>query len=63
MLNKTPNMGKSCIRFKSITEATLRLLSDLSLKMSVEEFIELYELQRRHELWPKQLESEASSFI
>lgn len=46
-LNKAPNMGKSCIRFQSITEPVQRLLSDLSQKMSVEEFIELYELKRR----------------
>jgi len=40
---KKPNMGKSCIRFKEISDKTLALIALLCEKMTVEDMIELYE--------------------
>ncbi len=38
-----PDMGKSCLRFKKIDQPTLALIGQLVEKISVEEFISLYE--------------------
>ncbi|MBB4806312.1 uncharacterized protein YdhG (YjbR/CyaY superfamily) [Chryseobacterium defluvii] len=37
------DMGKSCIRFKKIDEIPLELITELSKKMTVDEWIECYE--------------------
>lgn len=37
------DMGKSCIRFKKIGEIPMDLIADLCKKMTVEEWIEIYE--------------------
>ena len=37
------DMGKSCIRFKKIEEIPFELIAELSKKMTVENWIELYE--------------------
>lgn len=37
------DMGKSCIRFKKVNEIPLELIGELVAKMSVNEWIELYE--------------------
>lgn len=37
------DMGKSCIRFKYIDEIPFRLIGELSSKMTVEEWIDIYE--------------------
>ncbi len=37
------DMGKSCIRFKKIEEIPMDLIADLCKKMTVEEWIEIYE--------------------
>ena len=37
------DMGKSCIRFKKLSEIPYDLISELFTKMSVQEWIELYE--------------------
>ena len=37
------DMGKSCIRFKSMTDIPYELISELSTKMSVDDWIALYE--------------------
>ncbi len=37
------DMGKSCIRFKKVNEIPLELIGELVTKMSVNEWIELYE--------------------
>ena len=36
-------MGKSCIRFKKLEEIPFDLIAELCTKMSVEEWIDLYE--------------------
>jgi hypothetical protein len=41
--NKSPNMGKSCIRFKRIDQAEINLLSELFTKMTPQDYIDLYE--------------------
>ena len=38
------NMGKSCIRFKKPAHVPLTLIEELSAKMSVEEWISIYEI-------------------
>jgi len=43
IFGKKPDMGKSCIRFKTINEDVLSLVGKLSTKMSVDEYITLYE--------------------
>ncbi len=43
MFNKNPDMGKSCLRFKTIDEKQLQLIAQLAKKMSVQEYIELVE--------------------
>ena len=45
--NKKPNMGKSCIRFKSIDDSALDLIGELSSKMTVDQYIEMYEKNRK----------------
>ncbi|MCK8523796.1 DUF1801 domain-containing protein [Aquimarina sp. D1M17] len=37
------DMGKSCIRFKKIDQIPLDLIGELAAKMSVQEWIEIYE--------------------
>lgn len=37
------DMGKSCIRFKKINEIPVNLIGELASKMTVKEWIELYE--------------------
>lgn len=37
------DMGKSCIRFKKIEEIPMELIAELCTKMSVEEWINIYE--------------------
>jgi uncharacterized protein YdhG (YjbR/CyaY superfamily) len=37
------DMGKSCIRFKNIDDIPYKLLGELASKMTVEDYIELYE--------------------
>ncbi|HET8754060.1 MAG TPA: DUF1801 domain-containing protein [Salinimicrobium sp.] len=44
---KKPDMGKSCIRFKKTEEIPFQLLGELASKMSVREWIDLYEKQFR----------------
>jgi uncharacterized protein YdhG (YjbR/CyaY superfamily) len=39
------NMGKSCIRFKNVTQIPFELLGELCSKMSPEQWIEIYEEQ------------------
>lgn len=40
---KKPDMGKSCIRFKKIDDQLLDVIKNLMTKMSVAEFISIYE--------------------
>jgi hypothetical protein len=42
---KKLDMGKSCIRFKTIDRIPHALLGELASKMSVEEWIDVYERQ------------------
>jgi len=44
------DMGKSCIRFKKLDDIPYKLIGELMKKMSVKEWIQLYE----HNLTPKQ---------
>jgi len=37
------NMGKSCIRFKKVDHIPYALIAELATKMSVQEWIEIYE--------------------
>ena len=37
------DMGKSCVRFKKFDEIPYKLIGELMKKMSVEEWIELYQ--------------------
>lgn len=37
------DMGKSCIRFKMLNEIPYQLIGDLMRRVSVEEWIEIYE--------------------
>lgn len=39
------DMGKSCIRFKKIDEIPFELIAELSKKMTVDEWIKIYETQ------------------
>ncbi|NNM23948.1 MAG: DUF1801 domain-containing protein [Flavobacteriaceae bacterium] len=41
--NRKLDMGKSCIRFKKIDEIPFKLIEQLCSKMSVDEWIEIYE--------------------
>ncbi len=42
------DMGKSCIRFKKMTDIPVDLIGELASKMSVEEWIEVYEKNFRN---------------
>ena len=44
-LNKKPDMGKSCIRFKKIDEIPYELIGELASEISPAEWISLYEKQ------------------
>jgi hypothetical protein len=41
--NKKPDMGKSCIRFKSATDIPYELIGTLAAKLSVDDWIKCYE--------------------
>lgn len=41
------DMGKSCIRFKKLEEIPYALIGELMQKMSVQQWIDLYESQRK----------------
>ena len=41
--NQKLDMGKSCIRFKKMEHIPIKLLADLAKKMTVEQWINLYE--------------------
>ena len=43
------NMGKSCIRFRKPEHVPLELIGELAGKMTVEQWIELYESNRRQQ--------------
>lgn len=43
---KKINMGKSCLRFKTVEDVPLHLISQLMKKVSVDEYIEMYERAR-----------------
>ena len=43
------DMGKSCIRFKKTTDIPIQLIGELASKMSVQEWITLYEKAFREE--------------
>jgi hypothetical protein len=36
-------MGKSCVRFKKMEDIPMELLAEMSRKMTVEEWIDIYE--------------------
>ncbi|WP_297097405.1 DUF1801 domain-containing protein [uncultured Draconibacterium sp.] len=40
-----PDMGKSCIRFKKVDQIPYNLLTELATKMTVSDWIDLYEQQ------------------
>ena len=40
---KKLDMGKSCVRFKKIEDIPMELLAEMSRKMTVEEWIDIYE--------------------
>lgn len=42
IFDKKPNMGKSCIRFKTINQEVISLVERLARKVTVREYIELY---------------------
>ena len=44
---KKLNMGKSCVRFKSLEDLPLELIGEAVARTSVDEFIEHYEASRR----------------
>ena len=41
--NRKLDMGKSCMRFKKMDEIPYELIGELAAKMSVEEWIDIYE--------------------
>ena len=41
--DRKPDMGKSCIRFKKVGQIPYELIGELAGKMSVEDWIDLYE--------------------
>jgi uncharacterized protein YdhG (YjbR/CyaY superfamily) len=41
---RKPDMGKSCIRFKKMDEIPYKLIGELCCKLSVEQWINMYEL-------------------
>lgn len=43
LFNRKPNMGKSCIRFKTIDDNVLKIIGELSQKVTVHQYIETYE--------------------
>ena len=46
-INKKPNMGKSCIRFKCTDDIPLKVIGEIIRKTTVEDFIKTYEKVRR----------------
>ena len=51
------DMGKSCVRFRKFEEIPFKLIGELMKKMSVKEWIERYEADRK----PQQKVSKAKS--
>lgn len=49
------DMGKSCVRFKKFEEIPYKLIGELMRKMSVKEWIEKYEAERKPK--PKQIKA------
>jgi hypothetical protein len=47
LFSKKPDMGKSCIRFRDINDLVLKIVSELLQKMTVDEYIKLYEKRLR----------------
>ena len=45
---RKPDMGKSCIRFKKMDDIPYKLIGELAAKMSVEEWIGIYESSIRN---------------
>jgi hypothetical protein len=43
LTGKKPNMGKSCVRFKEINDHVLKLIAKLCRKITVEDYLKLYE--------------------
>jgi hypothetical protein len=43
LFSKKPDMGKSCIRFKEVNDLVLKIVGELLQKMTVDEYIKLYE--------------------
>jgi hypothetical protein len=46
-INKKPDMGKSCIRFKRVDDIPLKVIGEIIRKTTVEDFIKTYEGVRR----------------
>ncbi len=46
-IEKKPNMGKSCIRFKAVEDIPLAAIGELIASTSAEEYIEIYEKARK----------------
>jgi hypothetical protein len=46
-------MGKSCVRFKKMEEIPYKLIGELMKKMSVQEWIQKYEAERKPKPRPK----------
>lgn len=51
------DMGKSCVRFKKFDEIPYKLIGELMTKMSAEEWIEMYEAQRKPKARPVKAKS------
>ena len=45
--NRKLDMGKSCIRFKKVDQIPVALIGELATKMSVDDWIELYEREMK----------------
>lgn len=43
LFGRKPNMGQSCIRFKTVDDLTIQLVEELASKMTVEDVINFYE--------------------
>ncbi|MCY7354962.1 MAG: DUF1801 domain-containing protein [Lysobacter sp.] len=47
-IGKKLDMGKSCLRFKSIDDLPMAAIGELIASMSVEDYIAVYEASRKH---------------
>lgn len=45
--NRKPDVGKSCVRFKHLDEIPYELIGELMQKISMEEWIQIYESERK----------------